>query len=273
MKYLIGFLLSAFFVTSCGTQKKVQRIGNAIAKKDTAQKVVVTPEEVIDSFSIVRNIISKVNSQRINYKTFTAKVKVEYQGKEEGDQAIVFIRMQKDSVIWISLTGALGIEGFRLLVTKDTVRLMNKLKKTISYKSISYLQELAEVPLDFYSLQDLIVGNPVFLDSTVASYRSTSNELQVLMIGKIFKHMITLDNKEFKVLHSKLDDTDPLRSRTCDINFTDYEKANNFYFSKDRNIVFAEKSRLEIHLDFKQYSFDEPQTFPFNIPKNYKLNQ
>ena len=270
MKYLSGIMLIAFLVASCGTQKKVQRIGDAIAKKDTAQKVVVKPEEVVDSFSIVRKIISKVNSQRINYKTFAAKVKVEYQGKDEGDQATVYIRMQKDSVIWLSLTGTLGIEGFRLIVTKDTVRLMNKLKKTISFKSISYLQELAEVPLDFYSLQDLIVGNPVFLDSSVASYRSTSNELQVLMIGRIFKHMITLENKEFKVLHSKLDDTDPLRNRTCDITFSDYERAKNFYFSKDRNIAFAEKSRLEIHLDFKQYSFDEPQTFPFNIPKNYK---
>jgi len=37
--------------------------------------------------------------------------------------------MQKDSIIWVSLTGLLGIEGYRMIVNKDSVKLMNKLKK------------------------------------------------------------------------------------------------------------------------------------------------
>ena len=70
--------------------------------------------------------------------------------------------------------------------------------------------------------------------------------------------------------HSKLDDIDPGKNRTADITFSNYDKVNNFNFSTARRISVAEKAKLDINLEFKQYNFDQPQTFPFNIPKNYK---
>jgi len=255
----------------CRPAKKVQRIEQSISKKDTASTIVVTPEEKVDSLSLVKNIIKNINNSHINFKTFSAKVKVDYQGNEGGDQATAFIRMQKDSLIWVSLTGALGIEGFRLMIDQDSVKLMNKLKKVVQYRSINYLQELTQVPLTFQSLQNLIIGNPIYLDSNIVSYKSTDNQLLVLMIGKIFKNLLTLDNTDFKVLHSKLDDVDPIRNRTADITYYDYEKKDDFLFPASRRISIAEKSKLDIELNFKQYSFNDDLTFPFNIPKNYKV--
>jgi outer membrane lipoprotein-sorting protein len=43
-------------------------------------------------------------------------------------------------------------------------------------------------------------------------------------------------------------------------------------FSKIRKITFAEKKKLDVRLEFKQYNFNEDLTFPFSIPKNYKTN-
>jgi len=146
------------------------------------------------------------------------------------------------------------------------------LKKQVQYRTISFLQEVTELPFDFTTLQDLIVGNPVFLDSNIVSYKTNpNNELLVLMVGKLFKHLVTLNNSNFKILHSKLDDIDVTRNRTCDISFNDYETSSGILFSTKRKISVAEKSKLDINLDFKQYTFNEPVTFPFNIPKNYKV--
>lgn len=272
MRKTAYFILMAALITGCRPSKKVQRIQDAISKKDTVQATIVKPlEEAIDSFSIVKSIIGNLNKQRVNFTTFSAKIKVAYQGKESGDQnATAYIRILKDSIIWISLTGALGIEGVRLQINKDSFQLMNKLEKTYQRRSISYLQDLTQVPFDFYALQEFIIGNPVFIDSNVVSYKATENELLVLMVGPIFKHLITLENKDFKVTHSKLDDTNPLRNRTCDITYDDYENTNNFYFSTKRRVTVAEKSKLDIDIQFKAYSFDKPQDYPFSIPKNYK---
>jgi hypothetical protein len=266
---IVLFSLAAF---SCRPAKKVQKIEQAISKSDTTAVTVVKENKGTDSSELKKELYNKVLQNKIDFQTFSAKVRVEYDGKDGGDEATAFIRLEKDKTVWLSLRGALGIEGFRVLVTGDSVKVMNLLKKQVQYRTISYLQEVTSLPFDFTTLQDLIVGNPVFLDPNVVSYKTNpNNELLVLMIGKLFKHLVTLDNNNFKVLHSKLDDTDATRNRTCDISFSDYETSAGLLFSTKRRISVAEKSKLDINLDFKQYAFNQPLTFPFTIPKNYKV--
>ena len=73
--------------------------------------------------------------------------------------------MYKDSVIWISITALFGIEGLRAYITKDSVKIINKQDKVYTGRSVAYLQEVTALPLDLHSLQELLIGNPVFLDS------------------------------------------------------------------------------------------------------------
>ncbi len=250
--------------------KKVQRIGEVISTKDTASKS-VSQSAAVDSISLKRNIVNKLTSQRINFNTFSAKVKMDYDGSEGNGQATVYLRMKRDSVIWLSLTGALGIEGFRVMITPDSVKIMNKQEKVIQYRRISYLQELTRVPVDFSVLQDILIGNPVYLDSNIISYQESGDYLLMLMAGSVFKNLLTADKKDLRILHSKLDDVNPLKNRTADITYDGYEKVNDFYFATLRKISVAEKAKLDVDLEFKQYDFDKTETFPFNISKNYRV--
>ncbi len=272
MKIIVIILSLSLVIFSCRPAKKVQKIQEAISKVDTTPVVVIPKnQKAADSLSLIREVYKKVLKNNIDFKTFTAKVRVEYAGNQGGDEATAFIRLEKDKVIWLSLRGALGIEGFRVLVTKDSVKVMNLLKKSVKLRSIEYLKEITELPFDFETLQDLIVGNPVFVDSNIVSYKTNgSNQLLVLMTGQLFKHLVTLDNNDFKILHSKLDDIDIIRNRTCDITFSDYQNSAGFPFSTKRSISVAEKSKLDINLDFKQYSFNQPTTFPFSVPRNFR---
>jgi hypothetical protein len=273
MKVFSVIIISITLVVfGCRPARKVQKIQEAISKVDTSVATVVKKTDTSDSLKVARSIYNKVLQNRIDFKTFSAKVRVQYSGKEEQDEATAFIRMEKDNMIWLSLRGPLGIEGFRVLITKDSVKVMNLLKKQVQYRTTAYLQDVTQLPFDFATLQDLIVGNPVFIDSNIVSYKTNpNNELLVLMVGKLFKHLVTFDNNNFRILHSKLDDIDVDRNRTCDISFDNYESNGGILFSKERRISVAEKSKLDINLDFKQYSFNQPQTFPFSIPKNYKV--
>ena len=273
MKIIAVTLSLSIVMFACRPAKKVQKIQAAIFKVDTSSVSGVPRRDTkaVDAALSFREVYRKVLKNKIDFKTFNAKVRVEYGGKQAGDEATAYVRLEKDKVIWLSLRGALGIEGFRVLVTKDSVKVMNLLKKDVQLRSIEYLQEITELPFDFTTLQDLIIGNPVFTDSNIASYRTNANnELLVLMTGKLFKHLVTLDNKDFKLLHSKLDDIDVVRNRTCDITFSDYQTKGGVAFSTKRRISVVEKSKLDINLDFKQYAFNEPTTFPFAIPKNFK---
>jgi outer membrane lipoprotein-sorting protein len=255
---------------ACRPAKKVQKIEEAISKKDTAVTVVITQTPHIDSSKVVADIMEKVNHRSIDFKTFSAKVKIDYESQEQKDGGTAHIRLEKDKVLWVSLTGTLGVEGYRMLVTPDSVTLMNKLDKTVQYRTISYLQELTDIPFDFKTLQDLIIGNPIYATDNVVSYRNSGDQLLVLMVGDLFKHLVTLDNTNFNLLHSKLDDVDVIRNRTCDITYSDYQDNPGFPFATKREISVSEKGKLQLNMDFKQYAFNQALTFPFNVPKNYK---
>jgi outer membrane lipoprotein-sorting protein len=157
----------------------------------------------------------------------------------------------------------------RLFITKDSVKLVDKLNKTYTARRVDYLQEVTSLPLNLYNLQDLIIGNPIFLDSNIVSYSAKNNQIALLSLGELFKNLITVDESNKTLLHSKLDDADPTRNRTADLTYSDYETKKGPLFSTQRRIVVTEKKRLDIKLDFKQYDFNQDVSFPFNIPKNY----
>ena len=262
-------LLLIFFV-ACKPAQKIAKIQTAISKKDTSKVVVVNPNAANDSLAIIGNIKGVIDATHIDYKTFSAKMKLDYQTPDESNSATANIRMKKDSVIWISLTGPLNIEGFRVMVTPDSIVVMNKLKKTVQRASISHLQKVTQLPISFTDLQNFLVGNAMYTNGKILSYRSNNDKLQVSLSGDVFKNLLTIDTINKQVLHSKLDDANPLNHRTCDITYDDFDKLTTNYFPKSRQVTVSEKSRLDINLQVKQYNFDQDLTYPFSIPKKYK---
>jgi hypothetical protein len=273
-KYFLFLLTISVIGFSCRTVKKTQVIQEAITKKDTAQTVVIKESPTVDSATIVRDIMSKVVRRKIDFNTFNAKIKVTYEGPEKSDNVVVYLGMKKDSIILLRVVGTwMGIPGVGLeaKIRKDSVLVYWHQEKSVTNRSISYLQELIEIPFNFSTLQDLLIGNPVFLDSNVVSYKASNNQLLVLMVGDLFKHLITLNNTDFTVMHSKLDDVDIQRNRTCDITFSTYQPMGPYSFSTYRSISIAEKSKLNLYLEFKEFSLNEPLKNNFDLPKKYKL--
>lgn len=266
------YLFFTIIIFACSPARKVQT-GEVISKIDTTSVISVEGDKTIDSSELIRDVYNKVIKNKINFTTFNAKVRVAYNSKEENDEATAYIRLKKDSAMWLSLRGPLGIEGFRVLITKDSIKVMNLLKRNVQFYGIAYLEEITNLPLDFFTLQDIVVGNPVFIDSNIISYKTDSNSnnlLRILMAGKLFKNLVTIDNTDHKVVSSKLDEVDVAGNRTGYMSYSGYDNSAGVPFSTVRKISVAEQTKLDINLDFKQYSFNQPVTFPFNIPGNYK---
>jgi Domain of unknown function (DUF4292) len=269
--YAILFFAS---LVACKTVKKVTVIQDAMVKKDTTQLVMLVETPKVDSAAIVRGIMKKVISNKIDFKTFNAKIKIDYESAENSDSYTGYLSMIKDSVIYIRIRGSsLGIsaEGLQVKIKKDSVILVWKIgKKNIEYKSIAYLQETTQIPFDFYTLQDMLIGNPIFIDDNIVSYKDGPASLLVLMLGDVFKHLITLETKDLTISHSKLDDIDIQRNRTCDITFGNYQQMGTYQFATSRKIAVAEKSKLDINLNFKEFTLNEPLKYSFEVPKNNK---
>ncbi len=124
------FLFIAIAIVALASCRSTKKIQTAISKKDTSATVTIDGSKA-DSMLFFRSLLNKIDSNRIQYTTFNGKVNVDYKsddGKKYNVNAT--IRMYKDSAIWISANAILGIEAMRVLVTKDSVKLLDKLNKT-----------------------------------------------------------------------------------------------------------------------------------------------
>ena len=272
MQNCIRLIVVVTVVGLMGSCRSTKRIQTAISKKDTSQITVTNNGDAkADSMRFIKQVYNTVQTNKINFNSFSAKVKVDFEGKDgKKNDFNAFIRLKKDSVLWISINAALGIEAFRVMITPDSVKVLNKLDKVVQLRSVSYLQDVAKIPLSFAELQDLMVGNPPYLDSNIVSYKNEESSISLLSIGDLFKHFLTVSKNDFRIQHSKLDDVDNIRARTCDISYGDYQTKNGVVFSTFRKITVLEKSKLDIEMQFKQFDFNEELNFPFSIPKNYK---
>ena len=271
IRLAILFIISATVISSCRSTRKIQTV---IAAKDTTSVAVPKGQTHEDSMRFIAQAYRGVGSNYINFQTFSAKIEVDYQDAEGKKYNVTaHVRMMKDSVIWMSVRAILGIEGLRAYITRDSVKLLDKQNNLYTARSVAFLQEVTALPLDLASLQDLILGNPVFLDSNnIVSYTQTEQTISLLSIGDYFKNLYTIQKGKSLTESSKLDDLDELRNRTCYLTYNDYEDKKGVNFATKRQIVVTEKKKLDIKLDFKQYDFNETLSFPFSVPRNYKTN-
>ena len=247
--YTLLCMVLACSLLACRSTKKIQQA--IVVKKDT----VVAPVAVVDrsredSVQFIRSHYDSILMNRINYTTFSAKMDVEYRdgdGKKYDVNAV--IRMYKDSVIWVSVTAILGIEGLRAYITKDSVKLLNKQDKVYTARSVSYLQEVTALPLSLSTLQDLLVGNPVFLEPNIVSYSKSPGTVSLLSLGDFFKNLLTVTADNKLAISSKLDDVEEMRNRTCYLSYEDYETKKGPNFSTRRSINVSEKKKLDIKLN------------------------
>ncbi len=266
--FLITVILLSVFI-SCRSTKKLQ---TAINKKDTVITVKNIPSP--DSLNAGKQLLGTLSSNRINFKTFSAKIKVEYEdSKGKKPDVTANMRMHKDSIIWISIVGNFAfitVEAFRILITKNHVTILNKLEKRVEEHPFTFIESIAKIPLDFKTLQDLIVGNPIFLGDKVVAYKVTENRMLLSTVGKYFKNLLTLSANNSLIQRSKLDDLDVTLNRTGDLTYSDYENKSGVFFSTNREVTVAEKTKVDIKLNFKQYDFNTELSYPFSIPKNFK---
>lgn len=270
MKWISILLLATIIgLVSCGPTKKIQ---TAIIKKDTTT-VVVTDNGKADSLRVIKETYNAILAHHINFTTFSAKMNVDYiDASDKKYNVNAVLRMYSDSIIWVSINAIFGIEALRAVITKDSIKIVDKQDKVYTARSIKFLQDVSAVPFDLHSLQDLLVGNAVFLDSNITSYTKAPNTISLLSIGELFKNLITVSQDNKLIQRLKLDDVDDQRNRTGDVTYSDYENNQGVDFATTRKITFAEKKKLDIRLEFKQYKFNEALNFPFSVPKNYTRN-
>ena len=68
-----------------------------------------------------RQLIKEVDDNAFDYENMMAKISVKVETNDKNVNMKGQLRMQKDSIIWTSLSLPLGLEVLRVMVTNDSV--------------------------------------------------------------------------------------------------------------------------------------------------------
>src|SRR5678815_4277218 len=170
-RILFILIISILALESCKPTKKIQTA--IITKKDTVTAPVANNAKE-DSIRFISETYQSIIANQIKYTTFSAKMNVDYVDADDKKYNVnATLRMYKDSVVWVSVNAIFGIEGLRALITRDSVKILDKQNKVYTARSIGYLQEVSALPVNLTTLQDIIIGNAVFVDSNIISVSYT----------------------------------------------------------------------------------------------------
>ncbi len=211
-----------------------------------------------------------VNDVSFNY--LSAKAKVDFDSDKQSLSGIANVRIQKDSAIWISLSPGLGIEAARVLITRDSVFILQKFNKVFMDYSFQELSKILEFDLDYSLVESVVVGNLIY------PYVSERVEKSDDMYGYSQLHGGFRFDNSIGVKTMKLEEvtvTDTLTENAVSVNYTDFQLVGDevmpFVIKSALTYHVEDKKKTTVDLEYKQVNLaDKPLKFPFNVPQKYE---
>jgi len=217
-------------------------------------KTAVGPSTKVDSSSA---IIDSVRKHPFQFEWLSTKAKVSVNNAGDQTDFTANIRMRKDSAIWISISPALGVEVARMLMTVDSIHYIDRLNKDRFTKSYSFFKTYTSLPVDFFAVQNLITGNPLFLKD---NYEVSKHDSVIVLTSH---HSITSDSlivqRNYLPLYQMVTDSASSLSTTND----QYDIQYSPPFSLWRKIIIHHGGEMTIEITFSKIKLNEPMKFPF----------
>lgn len=263
------------FASSMGlTACHKNRISNT-ANQAVVETIVVAPDPTLKDSVVVAEVVEPLKINEVSFQYLTAKSKFSFDGKKQNfDNTNINIRMKKDSLIWISVTG-IGFEVARGLITPDSIVLMDKFHKQYYVFSYEELSRKYNFTLSFPLLQSIIIGNLPY-PRQVTDHYTRENDFFVLSqtAGRVeINNKIATDN--FKLLN--INATEIGKDNSFTLQYSDFRNVSDVLFPfisqvalKMKSLQDQENSETKISLKHSRVELvTESPGFPFSIPSGY----
>jgi hypothetical protein len=213
----------------------------------------------------------KIDQVDFDYLSIKSKIKFEEAGNTKNATAV--IRLKKDSVIWFNLSGTLGMQGMRGIMTKDSILMINRVDKEYYPMTFNELSSEFNFKIDFQLLQAMILGEMPRGEQEGETI-SKEGDRYIIHQGVGNKYIDNYINATTrKVTEVQVLETDTENS--LKLLYGDFREVNThlFPFANFVSLIHTnEFGELEttITINHNKVSFsDKPLNFPFSVPKKY----
>ena len=241
-------------------------------------------------YKSAKTLTALLKQNQIDYSNFSGKVKTSVVIDDKATEFTVALRMKKDSVIWASISPALGIEVIRFSATKDTIKFIDRIHKKYFIGDYDTLGRMLNTEIDLEILQSLFLGNSVEfyeddgrLKAGIDSCRYLLGTIRkrklrkVIAKGKELKEpaqSIWMMDSIFKITRILFREFDTRRE--FDARFDNFQKLE-FPQGETKNILipysltyFIKSDKvIKVEMEYSKASVNKPMEYPFSIPAGY----
>jgi len=237
-------------------------------------------------------LIENVLDNTPNYKKASFKFSVEYSfGDIPSNGFGGIVRVSRDSLMWVSIR-SLNIEGARMLISSDSVMLMDRINNQYYAEDISALEKLLNIDLTYDDLQSIML-NEYFcytgdttkmhqcLDTVYYCVKTVSDRRANRVAERIERtnggyaerhetvvQTIKVVPETFKIKSVFIEDFES--GRNAFVEYDKFVKYGEFLFPQEIKImVDSGDFSGKIEFSLSDFEINDELTFPFKIPSKY----
>ena len=211
-------------------------------------------------------LVKKSQQYNLDYNWFSAKMGGTVFLDDKAIPLNANIRMQKDSVIWISASALLGIEAARILITPDSFQMINRLNSTYISSDISSLKEKFGINLSFEQLQNKLIGN---LDLEQSNWTSTMDSANYIL-SNINNEILTKVKLNPSFLGVEWNQTSYLDNSILLI-YSNFSYLEQGYLPQKIFLnIRKDNSEIKLNYSYSKIVLDKKKKTKFTIPSGYE---
>lgn len=240
--------------------------------------------EVKDQVLASNKLPSQLDIQNNEVDWFDGKFNADINVNGKANSVKGRARIRKDSLIWISIKPDVAIiEVFRVLISPDSVQLIDYLNKQYFADKFSAIKDFINYDLSFQMVQNIFIGNPTMVFN-LNDYKVFTNKTgHEILASSDFKTYVDARNSNqhanylFQALwmkdriHTRNLIYDPKNKVELDLQYTEHEMVDSILLPKTAQLtVIGDSTNTRFGFTYTKIQLNEAFEFPFSIPDNYE---
>lgn len=212
-----------------------------------------------------QDLVENLRNPAQSFRTLSARAKVATELNGSSISLTVAMRIKSDSIMWMSVSALGGLEVARVLITPDSIKIIDRFKGQYMVKGFDYMQSMLSPEVDFQLLQATLVGlaPAKYLTDSLVLAKDTAG---LLLMGQQeqLKYQFRLYGKD-KISRAYYEDQVYVQS--FDAAFDNYQEVDGALFPFLVKILSnSGKDKLEATLTYTKIERNAELEFPFNPP-------
>ncbi len=230
-------------------------------------------------------LYTKLKENELRSDWVSIKFDANYTDKKSSNDFKGQIRIRRDSLIWISVTPALGIEMFRMAISNDSVKYFNRFNKEYFSGDYVLVAEFLKINIDYDILQSLLLGNDFQFYETNSFRASIDNlEYKLSTTGRrkmrkeaeeasndpiILLQNIWLNPELFKI--TRTDVKEYMKdNRKLQASYGDFIQLDSQRYPSSVQFEIMAEDVVKMKVSYTKVTLGEALSFPFTIPESYQ---